>query len=58
MSIETLINALADNDKLAAKDAFEAEMKSRVDDAVDSMRVEVGKSFTPDYSQEEVTDEN
>ena len=45
MSVENLINALASGDKLAAEEAFGAEMQSRVSDAMDAKRMEVGQSI-------------
>lgn len=45
MGIADFIDALATGDKLAAEEAFGAEMQSRMTDAIDAKRMEVGQSI-------------
>lgn len=45
MSVDNFINALASGDKLGAEEAFGAEMQSRIADALDAKRMEIGQSI-------------
>lgn len=45
MSVDSFINAIASGDKLEAEQAFAAEMQSRIADAMDAKRIEVGQSI-------------
>lgn len=54
MSIENFIDALAAGDKMEAEAAFNAEMGSRINDAIDAKRVEVGQSI---YGQPQTEEE-
>lgn len=46
MSIADFIDAVAAGKTTVAKDAFEAELKGRVADAIDAKRVEVGQAMS------------
>lgn len=45
MSTENFIDALAADNKAAAKDAFESEISSRVTSALDAKKVEVAQTM-------------
>lgn len=45
MSIENLIDALEANNNVAAKDAFESEIRFRVSSALDAKKIEVAQSM-------------
>jgi len=45
MSVGNFIDALASGDKLGAEEAFGAEMQSRMADALDAKRMEIGQSI-------------
>ena len=46
MSIADFIDAVADGKSTVAKSVFETELKTRVVDAIDAKRAEVGQSMS------------
>jgi hypothetical protein len=46
MGIADFIDAIAADNKVDAQAAFEAELKSRVTDAIDAKRIEVGQAMS------------
>lgn len=56
MSVADLIDAIAAGDTVEAKGAFEAELKSRVTDAIDAKRMEVGQSMSAFVGEETPTE--
>jgi hypothetical protein len=55
MGVADFIDAIATDNKVEAKAAFETEIKSRVADAIEAKRVEVGSAMSTYGTQEQET---